>query len=300
MTNQAYGISVTADFEINDSMALKFIFSDRRSQYKAGLDDDSFFDNFLAFPEIGEADQTSYELQMNGKTGAFDYVFGLYHFEEEGHNFQNDTTFNCGTAAAPCTSTTGGTGGDFFLHQKVDSDAAYANVGYAVNDNLRLSAGVRHTRDDKSADTVLFQLISEANSRNWNETSWDVSGSYKFNDRMTLYGTIQSGYQSGQYPARPYCLIGSFDFGTLTLARPNCFVANDNVTARNYEIGLKGQPFDNLEMSIAVFNTDYSDLPYQVSSTAGGGSEPSSAGSATIRSTSKPASRWATRRPILP
>ena len=88
---------------------------------------------------------------------------------------------------------------------------------------------------------------------------------------MTLYGTVQSGYQSGQYPARPYCLIGSFDLGTLTLSRPNCFVANDNVTALNYEIGLKGQPFENLQMSIAFFNTDYSDLPYQVSTTSGGG-----------------------------
>ncbi len=271
VTNKAHGLSLTADFEINDSMDLKFIGSDRHSRYKAGLDDDSFFDNFLAFPEVGEADQTSYELQLNGKTGAFDYVVGLYHFEEEGHNFQNDTTFNCGTVAAPCTSTTGGTGGDFFLHQKVDSDAVFANVGYAISDKFRLAAGVRHTSDDKSADTVLFELISESNSRSWSETSWDVSGSYKFSDRMTFYGTVQSGYQSGQYPARPYCLIGSFNFGTLVLSRPNCFVANDNVTARNYEIGLKGQPFDNLEMSIAVFNTDYSDLPYQVSSTAGGG-----------------------------
>jgi iron complex outermembrane receptor protein len=259
VTNQAYGVSLTADYEINESMALKFIFSDRHSQYEAGLDDDGFGDNFLAFPEIGEADQTSYELQLNGKTGAFDYVVGLYHFEEEGHNFQNDTTFN------------GGSGGDFFLHQKVDSDAVYANVGYNVSDKLRLAAGVRNTNDDKSADTVLFELISESNSRSWSETSWDVSGNYKFNDRMTLYGTIQSGYQSGQYPARPYCLIGSFDFDALTLARPNCFVANDNVTARNYEVGLKGQPFDNLEMSIALFNTDYSDLPYQVSTTSGGG-----------------------------
>jgi iron complex outermembrane receptor protein len=88
---------------------------------------------------------------------------------------------------------------------------------------------------------------------------------------MTAYGAVQSGYQSGQYPARPYCLIGSFDFGTLTLARPNCFVAPDNITAQNYEIGLKGQPFDFLQMSVALFYTDYKDLPYQVSTTSGGG-----------------------------
>ncbi len=259
VTNEARGVSLTVDYKISDSMNLRLLASDRHSEYRSGLDDDSFFDDFLSFPETGEADQQSFELQLTGTQGAFDYVAGLYHFEEKGHNFQDDTTFN------------GGPGGDFFLKQKVDSDAIYANVGYAFTDQFRLAAGVRHTKDDKSAETVLFELIEESNSRSWSETSWDVSGSYRFNDRMTLYGTVQSGYQSGQYPARPYCLIGSFNFGNLTLSRPNCFVANDNVTALNYEIGLKGQPFENLQMSIAFFNTDYSDLPYQVSTTSGGG-----------------------------
>ena len=39
----------------------------------------------------------------------------------------------------------------------------------------------------------------------------------------------------------------------------------------NYEVGLKGEPLDNLQLSIAVFNTEYSDLPYQVSTTTGAG-----------------------------
>jgi iron complex outermembrane receptor protein len=117
-------------------------------------------------------------------------------------------------------------------------------------------------------------MINETSSRDWSETSWDVSASYQFSDRMNAYGTIQSGYQSGQFPPRPFCLFGNVvDFGTspFTLDPENCFEANDNVTALNYEVGLKGQPFDSLQMSIAVFYTDYSDLPYQVSTTAGGG-----------------------------
>jgi iron complex outermembrane receptor protein len=78
---------------------------------------------------------------------------------------------------------------------------------------------------------------------------------------MHLYGAIQSGYQSGQFPARPFCLFGP----------GNCFVATDNITAVNYEVGIKGQPTDWLQMSAAIFLTEYSDLPYQVSSTSGGG-----------------------------
>lgn len=159
------------------------------------------------------------------------------------------------------------------LKQDVDSRAIYGNVGYHVNEALRVSAGLRYTRDEKTAGTNINSgLIVENASRDWSEASWDLSANYRLNERMNVYGTIQSGYQSGQFPPRPYCLFGFLDFTQPgNVSRPNCFVANDNVTALNYEVGLKGQPLDNLQMSVAVFYTDYSDLPYQVSTTAGGG-----------------------------
>jgi iron complex outermembrane receptor protein len=259
VTNKAYGVALTVEYEVSEALNFKLLAGDRHSEYESGLDDDSFFDNFLSFPEVGEADQQSVELQVLGTSGALDYVLGLFYYEEEGHNFQDDTQFNCGTKATPCTSPPGG---DFFLHQKYDSQAIYANVGYHLTDEFRIAAGVRYTQDDKSADTMpVVGVIAASNSNDGSETTWDVSASYKFADRMTFYGSVQSGYQAGQYPARPFCLFGN----------PNCFVATENVTAVNYEVGLKGEFLDNLQLSIAVFNTEYSDLPYQVSSTTGAG-----------------------------
>jgi iron complex outermembrane receptor protein len=259
VTNRAYGVSLTTDFEVSDALKFRLLASDRHSEYKSGLDDDDFFDDFLSFPEIGHADQQSVELQANGVSGKLDYVAGLFYYEEEGQNFQNDTEFNCGSKASPCTSPPGG---DFFLHQKYNSKAIFGNVGYHLTDALRIAAGVRYTHDDKSADTQpVVGVISASNSNDGSETTWDVSASYKFADRLTFYGSIQNGYQAGQYPARPFCLFGN----------PNCFVATANVTATNYEVGMKGELFDNLQLSIAVFNTEYKDLPYQVSSTTGAG-----------------------------
>ena len=260
VTNEARGVSLTVDFQVNDDVAAKLLLSDRESDYKAGLDDDGFFDDFLSFPERGFADQQSAELQVTGKYGAWDYVGGLYWFEEEGTNIQDPTIFLGGP-------------GDFLLTQKVDSQAIYANVGYNFSDDLRVSGGLRYTQDDKRAGTnINSSLIVETAQRDWSEVSWDLSANYKLNDRLTVYGTVQNGYQSGQFPPRPFCLFGFLDFTQPgNVSRPNCFVANDNVTALNFEVGLKGQPFDNLQMSIAVFYTDYSDLPYQVSTTAGGG-----------------------------
>jgi iron complex outermembrane receptor protein len=261
VTNEAEGISLTVDFAISDSMAAKLLVSDRHSEYRAGLDDDGFFDDFLSFPETGEADQTSTELQLTGTYGAWDYVAGLYFFEEEGKNSQDPTIFLGGP-------------GDFLLTQEVESQAIYANVGYNFSEDLRVSGGLRYTQDDKTAGTNINSgLIVDTSSRDWSETSWDLSANYQLNDRLNVYGTIQNGYQSGQFPPRPFCLFGFVDFGQVppALNPVNCFEANDNVTARNYEVGLKGELFGNLQFSIAVFNTDYSDLPYQVSTSIPGG-----------------------------
>ncbi len=260
--NQAYGVSLTADVEFTDEISGKLIISDRHSDYESGLDDDSFFDDFLSFPEVGRADQTSVELQFNGDFGSWDFVAGLYAFDEEGVNDQNPTVFLGGA-------------GTFTISQEVESRAIYGNVGYNVNDELRISAGLRFTDDEKDAAVNINDgLIDTTGSDGWSELSWEVAATYDLSDRTNVYGTIQNGYQSGQFPARPFCLFDFLDFDQPgNVSQPNCFVAitGDNITAVNYEAGFKGTPVDNLQMSIAVFFTQYDDLPYQISNTAGGG-----------------------------
>jgi iron complex outermembrane receptor protein len=273
VTNEADGWSITADWDMTENLSWKLIYSDRSSEYTSGLDDDSIgfigasadptdptLGVLFQYPETGFADQTSTELQLFGEFDGWDFVAGLYFFEEEGGNDQNPNFFIGGA-------------GSHLNFQEAESKAIYANVGFQATDSLRLSVGARNTQDDKFASTdLIFGLIQESNSRDWDETSWEVAAAWDMNDRMNLYGTIQNGYQSGQYPARPFCLFDNLDFTQPgNVSTPNCYVANDNVTAINYEVGVKGRPVDTLSMSVAVFSTDYSDLPYQVSDNTGGG-----------------------------
>jgi len=246
--NSASGVAVTLDWDINDTFTNKVILSHRTSDYKAGLDDDSLEDDFLSFPEFGEADQTSFEVQLNGTYDNWDFVSGFYYFTEDGGNFQFPTTFN------------GFGDGLFVLDQEVTSIAVYGNAGFDVSDALRVSAGLRFTQDEKDA-VANVGIGPTPGSEDFDEVTWDLSANYTFGGGMNVYGSIQSGYQSGQFPARPFCLFGD----------PNCFVASDNITAINYEVGIKGAPTNNFQMSAAVFLTNYSDLPYQVSTTQGGG-----------------------------
>jgi len=262
VTNEADGWSVTADWVFNDTYSSKFIYSDRSSNYKSGLDDDSVgsianpsggfpgTENGVIFqyPETGYADQDSFEAQFFGDFDVWDFVAGYYQFNETGGNMQENYFL--------------GGPGTFINFQDTDSQALYANVGFDLSDTTRLTLGGRYTEDEKYAQTepIVGVLFAE-NSRKWDEFSWEASLAWELNDDMHMYGTIQNGYQSGQFPARAFCLF----------AGPECYVASDNVTATNYEIGIKGQPTDTLSMSAAVFYTDYSDLPYQVSDNEGGG-----------------------------
>ncbi|MFT5612279.1 MAG: iron complex outermembrane receptor protein [Polaribacter sp.] len=261
VSNSASGFSATADYALSDTMSLKFVASTRTSDYTAGLDDDSTATNFLAFGETGEADQSSYELQLNATYDRFDFVTGIYYFEEDGFNDQPSFTFNAG-------------GGSETLSQEVTSFAVYGNVGFDVTDNLRLSGGLRYTEDEKNAGVnLIFGLIDTVATAKFDEVSWDLSASYALNNGMSVYGSVASGFQSGQFNPRPFCLFGSLDFsqpGNVT--RPNCFDQNlENITAINYEAGIKGQLTNNFKMSLAVFNTEFQDLPYQVSNSTAEG-----------------------------
>ena len=249
VTNEAWGVSATVDYAFNDELATKVIASHRSSDYKSGLDDDGFIDDFLSFPELGDADQTSIEVQLNGDMGAWDFVSGVYYFEEEGGNLQDPTTFN----TFP---------GFFILNQEVTSVAVFGNVGYNVSDDFRISGGLRVTNDEKDVVANVSTGFFSA-SKDFDEVSWELAANYTLSGGMNLYGTIQNGYQSGQFPARPYCLFG----GTVV----GCLEAGDNITATNYEVGIKGQPFDRLRISAALFFTQYDDLPYQVSETTATG-----------------------------
>jgi len=268
LSNEADGYAFTLDWAMSENLDAKLIYSDRSSSYASGLDDDSLFDDVMSFPEVGYADQKSTELQLNGQYGALDFVAGLYYFEEDGENFQHRTVFQ-----GPPGPDHPFALGDFRLGQKMDSQAIYANIGYQVSDRLRLSGGLRYTEDKKTASiNINSSLIEDTQTKDWDEVSWEVAAAWELNDRLNFYGTIQNGYQSGQFPPRPFCLFGFLDFTQPgNVSQPNCFEANENVTATNYEIGLKGTPIDTLQMSIALFYTDYSDLPYQVSTTEGAG-----------------------------
>ncbi len=241
--NSAEGLGLRIDWDSLPSASLHLRLGLRRSEYQAGLDDDGFINDFLSFPEEGKADQESIEAHLVGDWSGIEYILGGYYFREKGENRQDPTVF-LGLKSA------------FWLRQAVTSRALFAHLTRDLGHGFSLSGGLRFTQDQKRAKTDVG--IGEVGAeRTWQETSWEISLRRALRERVTAYASLQSGYQSGQFPARPYCLF----------TNQNCFAAGDNITAVNYELGIKGQPWETLEMSLALFRTKYEQLPYQVSST---------------------------------
>lgn len=270
VSNEARGVSLTTEWDMNADYTAKVVASTRSSQYKAGLDDDGTVYQLDHYPERGEADQTSIEFQLNGYINEYtDFVAGLYYFNEEGSNRQGDDSSYDGGANL------------LELDQETTSKAAYLNVRHDMTDEWSVSGGLRYTEDEKEASANVFAPLGTIyDSNEWDEVTWEVATNYTFENGMTGYATIQSGYQSGQYPARPFCLIGEFfgaggfddiDTAVASVNASNCFTASDNITATNYEVGLKGRVNQYVDVSVAVFNTEFKDLPYQVSKVSEGG-----------------------------
>ena len=259
-----WGTSFTADWAINNTYTAKFISSYRTSEYEGGLDDDASPLNLSEFPEVGGADQYSFELQLNATFDKMDFVSGLYFFNEDGFTRSEDFVFSPfntpdGVLNDGVTPSFGGFG-FFEINQETNSYAAYINGSYDLTDDLTIGGGLRYSEDKKDANAI-FPTFPERKdiSEDFNAVTWDINASYQLSNNMNVYGQVQKGYQTGGFPPRPF-------------GGPDQFVSFDETKAVNYEIGLKGQVHENVSMMLAMFVTDYTDLALPFSDpTAGGG-----------------------------
>ena len=247
----AHGVSATLEHRFNEVYATKFIASARSSEYDGGSDQQDKFGS-VVFPEEGEADQYSAEIQLTGVYDSWDFVAGAYLFNESG------SVLSAPFAIFPGSFTDSGI---LDVRQDSRSVALFGSAGFRVTDRLNVSLGLRQTWDDKdaSAGVVYFPPnVLTDRSEDWSETTWDASLLYDLTDDLNLYALVSRGYQAGGFPARPF-------------AGPDQFVAYDPQFADNYEIGVKGTLADRVQLAANVFFTDYTDLQLQFNEFSPGG-----------------------------
>ena len=198
--------------------------------------------------------------------GPFQYIAGVYLLDEE-----IDGDFVVGLTHVRF--------GPAFRVRFVDrglineSAAAFLHGTYELSDRLRLTAGLRHTRDEKdkggnpadlgaSADaaTGSFQTVGLENgptfflapqlaNAEWDETTWKLGLDYRVSDNSLLYGHASTGFKAGGYNRGSQARPGA----PLVIYNP------ETVTA--LEAGWKSTTGNGrVRINLAAFVYDYRDL----------------------------------------
>jgi iron complex outermembrane receptor protein len=126
--------------------------------------------------------------------------------------------------------------------------AAFASLGYQVNDQFKLKGGVRFTEDDKNY--VAQRFVSPFGAGGLgpiyadpsdNHVNWDLSGVYTTSSTTDFYGRIATGFRAPSIQGR--VLFG------------NGISIGKAETVTSFEAGVKSRLFDNRAMiSFDVFD----------------------------------------------
>ena len=211
----------------------------------------------------GDYEQQSHELRLAYSGEKFQSQAGLYFFEEE-----SGINFLLYGLLAP----EGSKGYIFGFPQdptKAKSVAAFGQSTYSVTDDLRVTAGIRYTTDDKSRQgaTIIHTTVDEpinfstgdsSNSadRTFKKTTWKLGLEYDLTDRTFLYGTLPTGYKAGGF--NDGCLQGDDGCNAPTVEEALYY---DPETLTSYELGLKTRfPAQKVTLNANYFHYDYEDL----------------------------------------
>jgi iron complex outermembrane receptor protein len=184
----------------------------------------------------GESTQRTHELRFNSadKSG-LSWVAGLYWFNEE---IFRASTYNTQTPGPLIVV-------PFAPHVSSHSKAAFGQATYKVNGQLRLTAGVRTTRDEKAGHDPLsgsptgpgYTAHVESSKSNFR-----LAADYDLKPAVMLYGSVSTGYKAG-----------GFNDTSGSGYKP------ENITS--VEAGVKGRFLDNkLRLSAAAFHYNYKDM----------------------------------------
>ena len=251
--DETQGYSLTVDWDISEGLSLKAIAGYREMWFEGGLDNEKVAPTLIEFPERGEAEQTTLEVQLSGAARWGDWVAGLYRFAEEGFN---DSPFvfrpNGVDDGRPAVIPASDFDGRLHLWQETRSHAGFAHVNIDLAPRLSLGLGARYTRDEKDAIGSLHYFPAPARRGDtWGEVTGDASLTWQLNGGLNAFASYARGYQAGGYPPRPFG-------GAAT------FVPFDPTFADSYEAGLKGATGKGLRFNASLFHVRYTDLVVQV------------------------------------
>lgn len=256
---EVFGGNMALTWEVG-SVELKSITSYREFDITL-FNDLDFSPNILFANNHDEYSQNqwSQEFQLSGEAmdGRVNYVVGLYHFKEEGHEaIFNQISFRPPLSGPP----------DFFfqfLDRFIDNDsqAIFGQVNFDLTDALTLTVGARYTESEKNFNLITRRRVGPISNQSGHleteETTPLVSLSWDASENAMFYATYSEGYRDGSYAAR------------FTGAVPDPLPNYDPEFATNFEVGVKSTLLGGrMRLNASAFVMDYEDMQINASSDA--------------------------------
>ena len=266
-----WGVSGTAAYDVTDALTIKSITAYRKLRTRDYVDIDA------TAAEVGDVlvdvhqNQFSQEFQLAYTSDRLTAVAGLYYLREniESHQeaYADDLVDLSGFRGIFSNLLLGPSNFPTFLRTvdddlKTTSYAAYANASYGITDALRLSAGVRWTREERDyfRTTTAFSSSPLLNSvspfefepkDHWTDISPMASIDYQFGPSTMTYLRYAKGFKSGGFNGR------ANEVGSATTYNPE--------ESDSFEAGLKTTLARQLRLNFAVFHNSYKNFQARVS-----------------------------------
>lgn len=172
---------------------------------------------------VGDHRQFTQEFRIESKNDdALNWQAGSYYFDEDvsAENIDFDSVTNQRT-------------GYLQNHQKNKAYGVFGALNYDLTENLKLSGGMRYTRDNKDFSTQRAENISFTGpgsiSKSKSKFNWDTNAVYTLSPNVNVYARIATGFRAPSIAA-PSASV------PITVA--------DAETLTSYEAGIKSDLFD--------------------------------------------------------
>ena len=266
-TTQTRGLSLIANWDVNETITLKSITSGRNLQWTGARDADNTPLLILYTNYASESDQFSQEFQMQYSGERLSGVVGAYYFDET----SNDRVIvNLGTPGTSYDTNR--------VEMTTEAIALFTEWTYDLTDAVSLSGGLRYTEEDKSIQGAWFNVpvagspepaiptslcpvvgapvpgclfvTRDTHRETFDSLTASANLSYRINDALMVYGSFAQGFKSGGFNQRYNALLNA-DGSPLSF---------DEETAQSFELGFKYNPNRTLRLNGAIFSNAYDDI----------------------------------------
>lgn len=264
------GISVVADWTINDAFSLKSVTAYREDSSTTPIDFDSLPGADLDVPAIYKNDQVSQEFLLNYSGDRLNGVAGVYYLDANASTVFDVILSNI------LPDLNAQTFGDV----STQTWAVFGDFTYDVTPELSVTVGARYTEDERQAQVlrrtfigfseffggtpILLATTSDFNgTETFDDFSPRVSVQYDLSDNSNIYATYAQGFKGGGFDPRGQTSAApDFDQnGTVTADEVFEFMQFDPEEVNSYEVGYKASQLDGrLNYSVAAFYSDYKDV----------------------------------------